>query len=103
MIQLPTYEDAGQLALDVAGQFLFEADARQHGMKIERSFARGVLSYRFLVGVPGQNDERQLRVDFDPSQRNLLFSLKDLNVFDIDGTTGPSACGIHGLRGVSDG
>jgi hypothetical protein len=70
VIQLPTHDNAGQLALDIAGQYLLEADARRQNLKCERRFVNGVLSYQFAVGIPGQSDERQLRVEFDPSRKN---------------------------------
>lgn len=70
MITLPSYGDAGRLAGDVAGQILLEADARRHGMRIEREFIAGVLRYRFCVGVAGRNEERLVRVDFTPMRSN---------------------------------
>lgn len=68
MIRLPGYDNAGQLAGDVAGQILLEADARRHGMSIEREFVDGVLHYRFWVGVAGRSEERPVRADFAPKR-----------------------------------
>jgi hypothetical protein len=70
VIELPAYEDAGRLAGDVAGQILLEADARKQGMRLEREFDRGVLRYRFRVGVIGRNEERKVRVDFATVRAN---------------------------------
>jgi hypothetical protein len=69
-IVLPVYEQAGQLTNDVAGQFLLEADARKRGMKIEREFLDGAVHYRFRVGVPGQAEERKVKVGFPPDRAN---------------------------------
>jgi hypothetical protein len=70
VITLPGYDDAGRLVGDVAGQLLLEADARKQGMRLEREFVRGVLRYRFRVGVTGRNEERQVRVDFASARAN---------------------------------
>jgi hypothetical protein len=69
-IVLPAYEQAGQLTNDVAGQFLLEADARKRGMRIEREFCDGVVNYQFRVGIPGQADERSVKVGFPPGRAN---------------------------------
>lgn len=64
MIRLYYHERAGDLVRDIAGQFLLEAEARHHGMTVEREFANGTLSYRFAVGVPASSEERLLRAEF---------------------------------------
>jgi hypothetical protein len=71
-IGLPTYDQAGRLTNDVGGQFLLEADARKHGMKIEREFVDGVVRYRFRVGIPGQSEERAVKVGFPPDRANPI-------------------------------
>jgi hypothetical protein len=66
VVHLRNHRRAGDLAHDIAGQFLLEADARCEGMAVERRFANGVLSYHFAIGVPASNEERLLRVEFTP-------------------------------------
>lgn len=69
-IRLPSYEDAGRLAGDVAGQYLFEADARRGGIRMEREYVDGVLRYRFGVDLVASNVQRLVRVDFVASRSN---------------------------------
>jgi hypothetical protein len=70
MITLREQELAGDLINDIAGQFLLEAQARHVGMMIERDLVNGVLSYRFVVGVPASSEERLLRADFKPGLKS---------------------------------
>lgn len=65
-IVLRDHEHAGDLATDIAGQYLFEAHARRAGIFFERGLTGGILVYRFSVGVPGSNEECEVRVELTP-------------------------------------
>jgi hypothetical protein len=66
-VRLHDHQRAGEIVTDIAGQFLLEADARHDGLALERDFADGVLTYRFVVGIPGSMEERDVRVDLSPA------------------------------------
>jgi hypothetical protein len=65
-LTLRDHEVAGDLATDIAGQYLFEADARRAGIVFERELTGGVLTYRFTVGIPGSTEEREVQVELSP-------------------------------------
>ena len=69
-IRLPSYEEAGRLAGDVASQYLFEADARRSGVRMEREYVNGGLRYRFGVDLVASHEQRLTRVDFVASRSN---------------------------------
>jgi hypothetical protein len=65
-----TDHDAGHLVGDLAGQVVFEGQARRSGMTLEREWKGKKLCYRFEVGVPGRNEARRVRVEFLPGKRD---------------------------------